>query len=894
VNRERIAFVLVLAVLGLMGWSLFSREAKGFSARSVRGKDLPPSLSVLADPVVALPTEGARRDAFERPSADQPLPLLRLPMPALAEFPALLPPPWPDPGPETWSDHLFARPAAMPGRLDDVFEGELAAPGGENTPQDLERSYDWVRKDAFTVFHGRILNPNRYALTRQDVIQFQDVDARSGRDRGGQLTFAPGAYEDFGFADTLLNRIELEAIAWRGQLNPVRAPEARAFIAGLLETGLREPVAFRRAEELAIALVQASPKDVANWMTLGAVWERVFELDRAFALYARLAGEALPEGAGALPEGLPDPKLDFVADSAPRRGLASVLRRVGLDRQAEVQLHRALALHARDPLAAIELGRLELETGRAESAVARLAAARRNLGSTAGLEESLRAGLALGDAQLAARTWSDAAATYGDVAESAPPAHPLAVDAHAGRVAALYLAGDFASAAQEATAAVAALGGQSRLLYLRGIAAAAAGETAAGEVVRDLRGAVTAAPLDAALPLCALAFWLDQAGSREEAGDLLRQALELQPALPYARWLEAHWALRDGDPALAASGFGSLVREHPQCSAALAALGWLMAGEGNANDAEVALRSAEERAPAHATRGGAGSLVWADLAARRGFNLLALGRTTEARAAFERALDLDPNLHAARNGIGAALYAEGDLDGAVAEFSLLQDSLRELPEDAQAVYASTWQARIQDHDQLRIWRDSFDGRRFRPGWNTQSQARLGVEPKLADGALVLRGSHREKGETRAYREVPALAFRAATVDVAVGADHRGDAGVVLALQNRDRESWAFKVYRDRDGQIHWITDRSGKEEYRKLGIAIPAGESFRVEFRLDREPTTPVLQVRVNGAVVFAEGVSNWRSPTGQAAIGAFAETANALAVDVALEQVELVYAAGS
>lgn len=892
-NRERIAFLLVLAILGLMGWSLFTREATSFSSRSVRAKDLPPSLAALADPVVALPAEGARRDAFEKPSADQPLPPLRLPMPVLAEFPSLLPPPWPDAGPETWSDHLFARPAALPGTLQDVFDEELPAASVSSDPQDPSKAFDWIRKDAFTIFYGRITNADRYALTKQDAIQFQDVDPRTGRDRYSLQPFAAGSYEDFGFADTPLNRIELEVIKWQGQLTPVRAVDARAFITGLLDEGLLVPIAFRRAEELALALVAAAPSDLANWMTLGSVWERVFELDRAFVLYASLAGETVALGAGVVPASLPPPPTTFREEAGPRRGMASVLHRVGLDEQAEQQLRRALALNARDPVAAIELGLLELESGRADSAVARLANARRNLGSTASLDEALRAGLALGNALLAAKNWSGAAETFGDLASTAPADHPLTSEAYAGRVAALYLAGDFRSAAQEASAAVSALGGQARLLYLRGIASAAAGETAAGEVVRDLRAAASSAPLDAALPFCALAFWLDREGNPEEAGDLLRQALELDPTMPYARWLEAHWALRDGDPDLAASGFGSLVREHPECAAALAALGWVMASEGSSSDAEVALRSAEDRVPAHAAQGGIESQVWGDLALRRGFNLLAIGRTTEARSVFERALDLDPNLYAARNGTAAALYAEGDLDSAIAEFSMLQDALRELPNDPQAEYAALWQRRIEEHDKIRIWRDSFEGRRLRPGWDTQSQARIGIEPEQLDGALLLRGNHREKGETRAFREVPALAFRSAVMDVQVGAGHRGDAGVVLALQNRARESWSFKLYRDREGQLHYTTVKSAnKQDYQRLGISVPAGESFRVDFKVDREPTQPVLQVRVNGTVVFAEGISNWRNPTGQAAIGVFAETANALAVDVALEMVELTYSA--
>lgn len=891
-NRERIAFVLVLLILGLMGWRLFAREAPVFSSRSLRGKALPAVAMAPADPVVALGADGARRDVFERPSADLPLPALRLPMPVLAEFPSVLPPPWPDAGPESWSDHLFARPAPVAGELGDVFDEELptAPSGGGQEPADPGRTYDWVRLDPLTIIYGRILGEDRYAITTADALRFQEVDPRTGKDRYTERRIAAGEYEDFGFADTALNRIELAVVEWRSQLTPVRAVDARAFIASLLDQGLLVPVAYARAESLALGLVRAAPADVANWMTLGSVWERTFELDRAFTLYAALAGEQVSRPAELPPE-LPAPAGRFPRDPGPRRGMASVLARVGLPDLAVQQLETALRHDPRDPLAALALGQLELESGRPEAAVARLETARRNLGSTASLDEALRAGIALGRALLTARQWAAAAATYGDVAETAPPEHPLAVAARAGRVAALYLAGDFASAAQEASEAVAAQGGHPQLLHLRGIATAAAGGHAVGEVVRDLRAAAAAAPLDAAPPLCALAFWLDRAGESEEAGDLLQQALELEPTLPYGIWLQSQWALRDGDPDRAAEGFRTLVREHPTCAAALAAYGWLLASEGAGEDAEVALRSAEERAPAHAARGGGESAVWADLALRRGFNLLALGRVAEARGAFERAGDLDPGLFAARNGAAAALYADGDLASAVAEFSLLQDALRETPEDPQAVYALEWQRRVEEHDKLRQWRDSFDGRRIRPGWDTQSQARLGVEPRLEDGALVMRGSHREKGETRAFREVPALSFRSAVLDLTIGPEHRGDAGAVLALQSRGRESWSFRVYRDRDGQIHWTTVRGGKQEYQRTGIRLEAGDSVRVEFRLDREPATPVLQVRVDGVVVFAEGITNWRNPTGQAGIGVFGETANALAVDVAFEQIELIYA---
>ena len=135
-----------------------------------------------------------------------------------------------------------------------------------------------------------------------------------------------------------------------------------------------------------------------------------------------------------------------------------------------------------------------------------------------------------------------------------------------------------------------------------------------------------------------------------------------------------------------------------------------------------------------------------------------------------------------------------------------------------------------------------------------------------------------------------VSFRSFAADVRVGAEHRGNAGAYIALQNRGRETWFFKVYRDRDGKLHWEGLVANKNEHGLIGATVAPGEPFRVDFRVDREPVQPVLQVWVNGAIVFAQAISNLRNPTGQMAIGLFVETANALAVDASLDQVDLVY----
>ena len=68
----------------------------------------------------------------------------------------------------------------------------------------------------------------------------------------------------------------------------------------------------------------------------------------------------------------------------------------------------------------------------------------------------------------------------------------------------------------------------------------------------------------------------------------------------------------------------------------------------------------------------------AELARLHGVALFMLGRSTEARGAFEQAVRLAPSSVEARSNLASALQADGDVDGAVA---LLQQVVRDRPDD---------------------------------------------------------------------------------------------------------------------------------------------------------------------------------------------------------------------
>jgi tetratricopeptide (TPR) repeat protein len=912
VKREQGLLVATFAILGLMTWSLYSDGGGLRGPRSAKALVLEIDQFGADDPVVNLIGPLDARDALIKPQADAPLEPLVLPAPPLADLPALLPPPVPDSGLDHWSEHLFRYPTVPQGALDDLVSAAqvdqfigtddqagtdssiVSDPGSDAnddpyTDQDpatqYSALYDSVRLDAIRTFYGWVLDEDRFDKKNGEPIRFQQVNPKTGQELFAPRDFKTGEYENFTLALTLHNRIEMRVREMRKATHG-RTEELRQHIHWLLDNAIAEPIAFGYAEEHARQLIGLDKDDATNWLTLGLVWERTFRFDEAFSLYGRLAGENLPASAPDL--GLEVENGRFQTLAAMRLGMARIMLRIGMGIEAEKLLRRANQLEPNNPAALYALGQVLLDSNRASEAlpylrrVASLPMARTDF-------VALANGLALAKAYLASGLWSEAKAAYADTARAAG-GKAEALDARQGEIAAAYLAGEFAEALQGAQDAIEEFGPKSGLLYLRGLATAADGGSAA-EVVRDLRAAAEADPLDAAPALAALAFWYDVLEMPTEASEALEKALLLEPDLDYGRYLMARWAARDGQPETASEELRKLVAKGPRCGAALAELAWLLHQLEVYPAAEVAFRRAELVRPAWATSKG-NAPQWADLAMRRGLNQMDMEEWEVAGEHLREAISLNAGQFSAQNSLAAVAYSQGDLVQAVSDFGFLQDNLRQIPEDPQYLYAQSWQERIRAHSLLRRWSDSFDGSRLRPGWETQDVARNGVGPVLEDGKLVIRGNHGEQGKTRASRKVIALNFQSFKGQLEVGPDHRGDAGLFLAVETRQgRATWIFKVFRDRNSQLVYQWVQGAKEERQLLGRKLAANEPIQIEFRLDREPSTPILQVRLDDQVIYEGPSAFLKSASGELVFGVYAETANALPVDVSLDDVEVIYA---
>jgi tetratricopeptide (TPR) repeat protein len=899
VKREQGLLIGTVLILGLMTWGLLSSDGLVRKLKAARSMNLEMAELSEEDLVVSLTADGDGRDALIKPQTDSPLDPLEVPKPPLANLPVMLPPPIPDSGADFWSENLYRYPEVPQGDLDDLIEPSeqpLEGSGvdvgdGMDDEGELEldasdayaQLYDSVKLDAVRTFYGWIRGEGRYDKKPGDPIVFQQVRPETGQEIFAPRPFENGEYESFAFAKTLRNQIELGVREMR-QASAGDTEELRGYIKWLLANGIQEPVAFGYAEELARNLINLAKDDPNTWMTLGMVWERTFRFDEAFTLYGKLAGETLPMSAPKLD--LPIEEGRFARNAGIRVGMARILRRLGVDGEAEQLLRRADQLQPGDATTLHALGKVLLDNGRIAEALTYLERVA-SLPLQRNSDLSLANAYALGCAYLGSGNWQKSQAAFDDMLRAAG-GKDQAVEARLGLVAGFYLSGDFTRALQEAVDAVDVFGAQPDLLYMRALATAADGGSAA-EVVRDLRAAAAAAPLDAGPALAALAFWYDVMGMETEASETLERALDLQPDLVYGRYLRARWAARDGQVDAASEELRGLVASNPRCAGALVELGWLLHQIPAAEAAEVAFRRAALALPQWASNQG-NAPQWADLALRRGLNQMDLANWQFADEMLREAVSLDAAHYSAQNALAAVAYASGDLTQAIADFSYLQDNLRQDQASLQFLHAQMWQDRIQRHSKLRRWEDPFDGSRLRPGWEVQSGARKGVGPALRDGRLTIRGNHNEQGRTRATRSVVALHFQSFAGELIVGDDHLGEAGLMLAIETRQgRATWTFKVFRDRDGYLvhQW---KQGAKEERKKGRKLPTNVPIPISFELDREPVTPELTVRVDGDIVYQGTAAVLKSSSGSLVYGLYAETSNALPVNTALDNVNVVF----
>lgn len=889
-QKEQLVLIVTVGVLGWLAWSSTKRAAPLDSSRR-KGQ---PELVAHAVPDVALVRPQPRgspgadaRELFAPPSDTRPLPPLDFQPPPLAALPALRPPAEPGPAPELFGRFLRVQPVAIdvPGLFETALapaEEAAAAPARptkELTQQErLERQaawrrlYDWYRSGEF--HFGRIVNDDRYRLAKRanEPLAFIEFNPETGQPRlPGQppVQVARANVAEFGFAETVQNRIELARIEYGDPLPASQYDQALFFAQSCLDERHATPRALEVAEEIYARAAAALKDDPAPRLGLARVYEAGFQFEKAFAEYRRMLDGTW--GRSALVQAR----------------LAELEARLRLFEQAEERLREAeRAGRTLWPVQAA-LGRFLLARGRAGEALEplRLANQYEPTHPDAKRERAeLRCDLA------AALVASGSLPEAGQWFEKARTADPSSTRAIAGLAALSALQGGGTNGSAAAPAEGPA---NFELLLAHGIQAV---QTRSADIARVAAGYLLAAaeadPVRAGLAWRALSYLAETTGNPEDAQRFIDLAYENDPTDVYTLFQRGRVLAARDDLDGAAAMFRRALDRELDFPDALAQLGELMHKQGQFAAADKYL----ERAVLLDAR-------FVPAIALRGLNFIELGDLRGAEATLQQALAIDPEHPTARNALAWVHYLKGGEANAIeAQTRLreLDDARRALPEgDPHRVWARAQIARIGDHVEKFVWSDRFDRKDLRNGWDTEEK--LGPLFAIHDGVVTLSGAFKSNGRARLWQSRASPSFVALEARVTVRKETSAKIGLFVSRETvRAGESQVeaeIALARPNDpgrNGLQWRAMKRGEEELPWTDV--PGFEwkfDQSVTLRIERSGDAADARIRVlfDGLpIVENKSFPSLGRTTGNLFLGLFAEGQTGRQVALDIEDVEITY----
>ncbi|MBK7641756.1 MAG: hypothetical protein IPJ19_01690 [Planctomycetes bacterium] len=307
IRKEQFVLLNTLDVIGLLAWRSLGPQP----SRSVRATGEPPAFveHSAPDPARVAPavrgtTPELARELFAAPRDTRPLPPLEFQPPPSVALPGLRPPTLPGPAPARYGKLLRAALPALD--APDLFAteavGEALGGAAADAPANLplaqriasfKRVYDWVRTNDFKF--GQIVNKDRFNLQRRpnEPILFVEYVP----ERGAPLIAgaAPVPYEqktvnEFGFADTVPNQIEIRRAAFGDTLAAAEYDSALAFADWCVEKRHEAPRALGVAEEVYRRAAAVITTDPMPRLGLARCYEAGFEFEKAFQEYRALLG----------------------------------------------------------------------------------------------------------------------------------------------------------------------------------------------------------------------------------------------------------------------------------------------------------------------------------------------------------------------------------------------------------------------------------------------------------------------------------------------------------------------------------------------------------------------------------------------------------------------------
>ncbi len=887
-RQEQIVLIATVALLGYMVYTEVGGTGRTARTRGGRAPEFESHAAPDLSRALPLPREGSslQRELFSPPRDTRPLPPLAFEPPPPRALQALRPSPAPGPEPKLFGNLLreHTTPLSAPGLFEEQEQGDdelidtfaltAAADPSLLTPEErmeliagYKRAYDWIQVAGSPHF-GQVCNSDRYGLTERDQepILFREFDAATGQERwpgAPPIEYTRDRFDEWAFADTVENRIELERLQFDGELTRGQYGKVIDFAIWCTTQRLETPRALEVATEMYEKAIPFAGNDPTAMLGLANCHELGFDFERAFGIYDGLLKGDYPDHPRVLSR------------------LARLEARFRMTSRAEAHFRAAESFGRNDWLVQWNFGTFLLDTGRPAEAIEHLRLAGQNEPREVeyqGIRALIRTDL--GNALLATGELDEARRLF----LRALQADETEQRAMAGLLNVAYLSGE--EPAEEAATAAELEGAGFELLLALGLSAL--NEDDAKGARENLQLAAAADPLRAAQAWRGLSYLAERAGHTEEALQFIDMADQNDPADVYTHIQRGRLLAQRDDLEGAMESYTKALDRELELSDVLAEMGNLAMRVGRYEDAERFF----ERSVG--IDGGVGPVH-----AMRGLNGLFLGNAGDAEGYFERALQLDDDDPVAGCGLAWCSYALGDSTEAKTRFREFEDSRRHLgEEDSYRVYANLQIDRIGDHEEKVVWSDRFERLELRNGWEWDE--RVGPKVFLREGKALIEGQYDDTGRARLKRDYNSGDFVSFEAVLTLHPGSNVRTGIFVALEQKGGTRRGTTVTAEAtlsrnpgDGTIQYRAMRRGREDDDYIDSTVmswPYGQPITLRLERFGESSKTAFRVMVDGVqIVERLPMPALGATTHTITVGVFAEGDPGRNVELEIDDVEVV-----
>ncbi len=806
-NKETLVFLLTLLLCGslltmgmLSGWKAPDIPRTKFGKTAKVDPPIPKKSFFLAEDEGLWDLES--RDIFAEPRDIEDLPPLEILAPEPLPLDLIRVPPYPAPLPVLWSrlrQGFITDEDAGAATADltvDVSSGSVSLlPEEEHDPTSdlakkrakLAREFDRISKDG-RLTYGRIRNKdprslidgeadrqeNRYLLKQGLKLDFVQYNTRSGRPMGA-TEFSGDDIEWFALRDTIDNLY----YAKKRLLTPGDYLGRKKLGEWCQSHGALELAASVFQEACQLAPEQAEPRlALADVFRQGFRWE-----DELNVCLAALS--------------------DNVQSGAILTRAGEIYEIFDLPSKAEESYRQVLSSYPDHLEAQLRLGGLLSQSGRDDEAVTILQQADKLAagGSNAERAQTL---LQLAQAFMARGRFSEADREISR-ALSVVPGHPEAT-----RMLAMvrYLSGE-SGAAHELLKGLSYspyAGGradeghshsQFASLFNRGLAAM--GARAFPEARENFEAAASLDPVQAGLARAALGYLALIGGNWDVSFEQIQTALEVAPNEAYHQYLLGKFHSARGNHGEARDAFRETLQVAPKFSWAMAELSrsayFLEEYEEGSRYARAALQVLPTSAELHVLAG---------------LHALRLGEVADARDHVSQALGLDEDDPAALNLNAVVLYQTGGGEGILRSLDYFQRAITSATKrnDLTSLdYANQHRTAIEDNRSKVQWRDDFNRKQIKRGW--EAQERFGIRVAARENKVQFQGTqNQEEKLTTLLREFSHRTLVSYQITVDMKPLEKASFGVLLARFQREDIRDGIFFGKDGEGRLAYTILKS--------------------------------------------------------------------------------------